>query len=164
MSRREVSRPSPGFAAVIDMPFGRFGIACDNETINGLVFLPPTTPLKRPAPGLALRAAEALQAWVDDPHGSCDLPLAHRGTAFQQRVWAAISTIPRGEVRTYGFLARALQSAPRAVGGACRANPFPLIVPCHRVVSGSGQGGFAGATAGYLVEVKKWLLAHETGR
>lgn len=74
---------------------------------------------------------------------------------------AAIAAIPRGRTATYGELATSLGSAPRAVGQACGANPFPLIVPCHRVTSAAGLGGFANAREGWLLEVKRWLLAFE---
>ena len=87
--------------------------------------------------------------------------LARTGTPFRQRVWAAISAIPRGRTATYGALAAQLGSAPRAVGQACGANPFPLIVPCHRVTAASGLGGFANAHDGWLLDVKRWLLAFE---
>jgi methylated-DNA-[protein]-cysteine S-methyltransferase len=96
-------------------------------------------------------------------HGATafDLPLALAGTAFQQRVWSLLRTIPAGETRTYGEISRLLGSAARAVGQACRANPCPIVVPCHRVVSARGLGGFAGATSGRQLAVKRWLLRHE---
>ncbi|MCK5647355.1 MAG: methylated-DNA--[protein]-cysteine S-methyltransferase [Gammaproteobacteria bacterium] len=95
---------------------------------------------------------------------ACDLQL---GTPFQQRVWQALTEIPPGEVRTYGELAKELNSSARAVGNACRRNLFPLIVPCHRVVSAAGIGGYAGDTADTqkgqinFLQIKQWLLAHE---
>jgi len=61
-----------------------------------------------------------------------------RGTKFQQKVWQALTEIPVGKVVTYGQLASDLNTSPRAVGNACRNNPLPLIVPCHRVVSATG--------------------------
>ena len=74
------------------------------------------------------------------------IPLDLRGTPFRQRVWEAIRTIPHGRVWTYAELATRIgqAGASRAIGGACGANPVPLIVPCHRVVSQSGLGGFSG--------------------
>ena len=67
------------------------------------------------------------------------------GTAFQRRVWALTLTIRRGEVRTYGWMARRLKSSPRAVGQALKANPYAPRVPCHRVVAAGGAlGGYAG--------------------
>jgi methylated-DNA-[protein]-cysteine S-methyltransferase len=103
----------------------------------------------------------ALHAWFDDPAPALALPLRACGTPFQRRVWAAISAIPPGQTRSYGELARQLGSAARAVGQACGANPFPLIVPCHRVTSAQGLGGFAHSSGGWLLEVKRWLLRHE---
>jgi len=68
-----------------------------------------------------------------------------KGTPFQRRVWALTATIPRGEVRTYGWVARRLGSSPRAVGQALKANPFAPKVPCHRVVAAGGKlGGYGG--------------------
>ena len=66
------------------------------------------------------------------------------GTPFQRRVWALTLTIPRGETRTYGWMACRLKSAPRAVGQALKVNPYAPKVPCHRVVAASGLGGYAG--------------------
>jgi methylated-DNA-[protein]-cysteine S-methyltransferase len=81
------------------------------------------------------------------------------GTPFQQRVWAALRTIPAGETTSYGALARALRmpTASRAVGAANGANPIWLVVPCHRVI------GASGALTGYAMglDVKRRLLAHE---
>ncbi|GEM_PF-293042 len=80
------------------------------------------------------------------------------GTSFQREVWRSIAKIPPGETRTYGELARAIgrPGAARAVGGACGRNPLPLRIPCHRVVSGAGLGGFTGVLA-----TKRALLRHE---
>jgi methylated-DNA-[protein]-cysteine S-methyltransferase len=89
------------------------------------------------------------------------LPLAQQGTEFQNKVWQCIQTIPCGETRSYSDLAQVLDSSPRAVGNACRANPFVILTPCHRVISKSGLGGYDGATNGNNIIRKKWLLAHE---
>lgn len=149
------------FSAIVRLPFGPMGVICDERTVHELVFLPPGTPERAPANALAARTVAALAHWIDDPDAPHDLPLAVRGTPFQRRVWAAIDAIPRGRTRRYGELAAELGSAPRAVGGACGANPFPLLTPCHRVVGSQGLGGFARDTDGYLIRVKQWLLQHE---
>lgn len=81
------------------------------------------------------------------------------GTAFEHRVWTALRKIPFGEVRTYGQIARAAgrPGAARAVGGACGANPIPVLIPCHRVVAAGGRlGGFSGG-----LSRKRRLLAIE---
>ena len=82
-----------------------------------------------------------------------------RGTNFRRRVWDELLRIPRGATRTYGELAEELgkRRAARAVGGACGANPIPVLIPCHRVLAASGGlGGFSGG-----LEWKRRLLALE---
>ena len=90
-----------------------------------------------------------------------DLPVNPQGTDFQRKVWDALCAIPAGEVKTYGALAKDLQSSARAVGNACRNNPVALIIPCHRVVSAQGIGGFVGQTQGQKISIKQQLLLHE---
>ena len=89
------------------------------------------------------------------------LPLKAVGTPYQQKIWETLRQIPVGQVWRYSDISRQLQSSARAVGGACRRNPIPVIVPCHRVVAASGLGGFSGTTSGAMMDVKRWLLAHE---
>lgn len=82
-----------------------------------------------------------------------------RGTNFQREVWRALQTIPPGETRTYGEIARQIgkPGAVRAVGGACGANPIPVLVPCHRVLAANKKiGGFSGG-----LEWKRKLLQLE---
>lgn len=152
---------APPFAAILALPFGPFGIRASGGHISELLFLPPGTPAQAPGDAFAAEACERILAWLENPHQPLALPLAAAGTAFQRRVWQAISTIPPGRTATYGALAAALGSAPRAVGQACGANPFPLAVPCHRVTATGGLGGFANARDGWLLEAKRWLLANE---
>ncbi|PKQ15785.1 MAG: bifunctional transcriptional activator/DNA repair enzyme protein Ada [Actinobacteria bacterium HGW-Actinobacteria-7] len=96
---------------------------------------------------------------VDDPAHAPDLPLDVRGTAFQQRVWRALTRIAPGETVTYGELARRIgsPSAVRAVAQACGSNPVAVAVPCHRVI------GADGTLTGYRwgVERKRVLLERE---
>lgn len=148
------------YDAVIATPLGRLGIQA-RVALTSIDFVPARTPLRPPATPLARRVCTQLKAYFADPRVRFELPLAAGGTDFQQQVWRAMRRIPAGRVRTYGELARGLDSAPRAVGGACRANPIPIVVPCHRVVSSSGLGGFMGATRGRALEIKRWLLRHE---
>jgi methylated-DNA-[protein]-cysteine S-methyltransferase len=149
------------FSAVMDTPFGRFGIRCDATVLHELVFLPPRIALLDPVNPLAKRVVKQVERYLDDPHAAFDLPLQKVGTEFQNRVWQQISAIKAGDTRSYGALAKSLRSAPRAVGQACGANYYPLIIPCHRVVSASGLGGFAHHDEGFHLTVKRWLLSHE---
>lgn len=87
--------------------------------------------------------------------------LLKQGTPFRLRVWAELSKIPFGETITYSALAKNIGSAARAVGNACRDNPFPLLIPCHRVVSVSGIGGYSGQTDGDFMVIKRKLLEFE---
>jgi methylated-DNA-[protein]-cysteine S-methyltransferase len=149
------------YAAVIEFPKMRVGVRIDGDALTGIVYLPPDTPLKTPEGTLAERAVRQIEQYRDDPDAVFDLPLAVEGSRFQRDVWRQISDIPRGRTRTYGELARRVGGEARAVGQACGDNPFPIVVPCHRVVAADGLGGFSHNTGGYLIEAKKWLLKHE---
>lgn len=151
------------YHAIVPAPFGALGIVTDDSatSISEIVYLPSGTRAKSAINPLANRAVEQLVHYFDDPDYVFDLPLCGAGTAFQQAVWREISAVPRGQVLSYGQIAKRLNSAARAVGQACGANPFPPIVPCHRVVSARGLGGFANHTDGFLLDTKRWLLTHE---
>ncbi len=87
--------------------------------------------------------------------------LKRQGTAFCNRVWKELVRIPHAETISYSELADRVGSGARAVAAACRKNPFPGIIPCHRVVSSSGLGGFMGQKHGVFVELKRRLLEYE---
>jgi methylated-DNA-[protein]-cysteine S-methyltransferase len=109
-----------------------------------------------------LPAVRNMKRYLDDYFSSrqpVHPKLFIQGTEFQKRVWEAMLKIPAGQTRTYGELARELNTGSRAVAQACRCNPLPLIIPCHRVVAANGIGGFMGKRQ--QVDVKRWLLAHE---
>ena len=144
---------------VFDTPFGPIGLRWRGETLVG-IDLEPRCPASAPAE-IPAAFGRQLAAYFVDATTVFDLSLDLGGTPFQQRVWAAIRSIPSGSTATYRDLARELGSAPRAVGQACRTNPCPIVVPCHRVVAVHGLGGFAGDRDGHKLAVKRWLLRHE---
>lgn len=111
------------------------------------------------SPPLLKEAARQLQAYFAGRLVKFDLPLAAAGSAFERRVWEAMSAIPYGETRTYGDLAHATDSGPRAVGGACGKNPIPIVVPCHRVLARGGLGGYSGGAG---LPTKQFLLGLES--
>ncbi|WP_454720168.1 MULTISPECIES: methylated-DNA--[protein]-cysteine S-methyltransferase [Cupriavidus] len=150
------------FHAILPAPFGMVGVRTEGDMIREIVYLPAGTPPVAPASAVAQRLARQLEAYYADPDAPLDVPLAPAGTDFQRRVWRAIAAVPRGKVTTYGAMARDIASVPRAVGQACGSNAFPLVIPCHRVVSASGLGGFAHhSEEGFLLDTKRWLLRHE---
>ena len=109
----------------------------------------------------ALKTVRAqLEAYFEGELQDFDLPLAARGSPFQQRVWQALCDIPYGVTVSYGELARSigLPQAARAVGLANGHNPIAIVVPCHRVIGANGTlTGYGGG-----LERKRWLLAHES--
>lgn len=151
----------PPFSAILPTPFGALGIVSDQEHLHEIVFLPNGAAALQPSGIPAEKAVQQLARYLTDPDYRFDLPLAERGSHFRRRTWAAIAQIPRGQTRTYSQLAESLGSIARAVGQACGDNPFPIVTPCHRVVSASEIGGFAHHAEGFLIDTKRWLLRHE---
>jgi methylated-DNA-[protein]-cysteine S-methyltransferase len=98
--------------------------------------------------------------WLN-PDNLINLKLLRQGSAYRQQVWAELCKIPVGATLTYSALAEKIGSSARAVGNACRDNPYPVIIPCHRVVSVSGMGGYCGHTAGDFMAIKSKLLDYE---
>ena len=149
------------FDAVIKTPFCYLGLVLEDNELAGTEYLSADTkPFNSSNPEIAA-IVKQIQAYAEDSSLIFRLPVKTRGTEFQRRVWKKLTEIPPGKVKTYGELAKELVSSAQAVGNACRANPIPLIIPCHRVVSASGIGGFAGTTSGYLIDIKRQLLRHE---
>jgi len=149
------------YAAVVSAPGFSIGIRCDADEITEIAYLEPRAELAPRTP-LAKEAVRQLRAWLKDPRFEFGLPLAPAGTHFQRRVWEQIEAIPPGRTLSYGEVAAAIRSGPRAVGNACGANPYPIVVPCHRVVGAhQALGGFARQKGGFLLDIKRWLLEHE---
>ncbi|MGD8325582.1 MAG: methylated-DNA--[protein]-cysteine S-methyltransferase [Sphingomonadales bacterium] len=108
---------------------------------------------------LLKEAVRQLNRYFDGEEIEFDLPLRPYGTKFQQSVWKKMLSIPYGKTMTYGEMAGELNSVARAVGGACRINPIPIIIPCHRVLAANGKLG--GYTADGGIETKEALLRLE---
>ena len=138
-----------------DSPLGGILLASDGEALTGLWF----DGQRYFAAGLAPAHAERSLPVLDEARRWLDLyfsgrdpgftpPLSPRGTAFRRAVWDALRTIPYGDTRTYGALARRVggrTGGARAVGAAVGRNPISLIVPCHRVIGADGGlTGYAG--------------------
>ena len=143
-------------------PIGRLTIVQDGECITRLYFENQEIPPCEPADTTLLRDAEKqLQEYFAGKRKTFSLPFAEQGSAFNKRVWDALTAIEYGKIAIYKDIA-ALVGSPkgaRAVGNACNRNPLPIFVPCHRVVGSSGKlTGFAGG-----LDVKQFLLDLEQG-
>ena len=154
------------FTTIYSSPIGPIVIESDGQAITSLRFccekasaVPKEAPKEAvPTPPII---AETIQ-WLDDYFAGkrpCNVPpLNPQGTAFQKRVWQALSTIPYGETLSYGEIAQMVGCrSAQAVGQAVGANPIALIIPCHRVIAAHGKiGGYE-----YGIEIKKKLLKLE---
>lgn len=131
-------------------------IACADSGIDN------TPALKRPSDKKSKEAVlRQLEHYFSAAIAFQNISLMPNGTAFQKSVWRELTKIPPGETCTYGQIAKKLDSSARAVGNACRRNPIAIIIPCHRVISATGIGGYAGQTQGEPLTIKRWLLNHE---
>ncbi|MGY9056430.1 MAG: methylated-DNA--[protein]-cysteine S-methyltransferase [Alphaproteobacteria bacterium] len=108
---------------------------------------------------LLQEAARQLHEYADGERTEFDLPLHMVGSDFQKAVWREMLAIPYAETKTYGDLAKNLNSAARAVGRACGSNNIPIIIPCHRVMGQNGK--LTGFSGGDGVVTKQHLLALE---
>jgi len=161
MQRNGKSAGAKGYDAVIATPVGRVGIKLKDNTLADVSFLGDTTALHAPRTAAAKRVCRQLRSYFVNPRHSFRVPLMLSGTAFQQRVWRTLRRIPVGRTLSYGVLAKKLDTSARAVGNACRANPVPIVIPCHRVVAANGAGGFMGKRSGNALRIKHRLLEHE---
>ena len=144
----------------VDTPIGAILVAGDDHAIVETYFAGAQPEPEWARDNNALReAADQLRAYFRGELRAFDLPLAPRGTEFQQAVWQALLEIPYGQTTTYSAIAGKIgrPAAVRAVGAANGANPIPIIIPCHRVIGASGSlTGFGGG-----IDVKRQLLALE---
>lgn len=141
--------------AVIESPVGRLGVVEDAGAITRLSW--GAAPAGEMTP-LLQEACRQLDAYFQGDLQRFDLPLDVGGSDFQREVCRVMSGIPYGETLTYGEIAVMLSKPAQAVGAACGANPIPVIIPCHRVLSAGGLGGFSGDGG---VETKVHLLRLE---
>lgn len=131
----------------------------ENSLVTELSWLSQSHPLLAPRTDQAKAACSALSAYLESAGAFPQLAIRLKGSQFQLKVWNALQQIPSGTTVTYGQLARKLDSSSRAIGQACRTNPIAIVVPCHRVVSATGLGGYMGREK--QLNIKQWLLQHE---
>ncbi len=136
-----------------ESPVGPLTLISDGQALRHCEFENPRYPHEQAPPGedeIIRNARRQLDAYFAGKLRRFDLPLAPRGTPFQQRVWAALLNIPYGATRSYGQQAAVIGSpkAVRAVGLANGRNPIAIIIPCHRVIGANGSlTGYGGGMA-----------------
>ena len=149
--------------ARIITPIGMVELTADDAVMIGVRIDPADNgPSHIPVGHRLLQtAAMQMEDWFADKRKDFDLPLAPLRTERGEALRAGITAIGYGDTLTYGELAKRIESAPRAVGQACRRNPFPIIIPCHRVTSAGAQEFYSG---GEGPRTKAWLIAFEQGK
>jgi len=145
---------------VIETPIGLLAIKIVNDELVK-IDLNSRKAIQPASSTFAQEIQRQINRYFEDASFEFDIKLNSEGTEYQNKVWKALQGIPLSHMMTYGELASKIDSGARAIGNACRNNPIPLIVPCHRIVSASGIGGFAGKIDGELIDIKKFLLVHE---
>jgi len=149
-----------GLAAVsYESPLGALLIMADDKAVRGIKFPGDKYPAGNDDAEILRLCIKELDEWFGGTRKDFTVPFDPGGTEFMQKVWRNVCSIPYGQTRTYGEIARKLGDIKlsRAVGLANGNNPIPIIIPCHRVV---GQDGNLTGYGGGLWR-KEWLLHHE---
>lgn len=158
---------STSFAYLTRMtsPIGRIELTSDGEAVTSLSMereghLPLDGHPERSTAVLD-RATRQLEEYFAGERRAFDLPVRMSGTAFQRSVWERLANLEYGTFTSYGELGLELgrPGSGRAIGGAVGANPVPIIIGCHRVLSASGR--ITGYSGGDGIPTKLWLLTHE---
>ena len=140
-------------------PIGIIALESDEQALLSVRILPGATDAQDAPDHAVLGPALAqLRAYFAGARDDFDLPLKPLPTPRGEALRAAIASVPYGETLTYGALARQFESAPRAVGQACKRNPYPIIIPCHRVTTANGPEHYSGGAG---ISTKAWLLDFE---
>lgn len=150
-SSREIAR--------IATPIGMVEIEADEHRLYALRIGGATAAPVAPASAAGRVAADQLAEWFSGERRGFDLPLAPARSTRGETLRAGLVAIPYATTLSYGALAGQLGSGARAIGQLCARNPFPIVVPCHRVLAaGGGLGAYSGGGGGVT---KQWLLDHE---
>jgi methylated-DNA-[protein]-cysteine S-methyltransferase len=160
MTRSLKSKNSQDFDKTYQTPVGKLGIRFQKNTITELRWLLDNSSTNQVTQKNSDLINDSLDYYFETAEFSKKVNLSPHGTPFQLKVWNRLREIPVGETITYGELARELNTSSRAIGQACRTNSLVLFIPCHRVVSKTGLGGYLGDQKNF--SIKSWLLEHES--
>ncbi len=150
------------YDAIFSTDIATIGIQLENSKFIKVDYLTKKNN-KKPISKLAANIQNKIEKYLRDTSKTNNLKIDVKldVTAFQEKVLNQLILIPYGETKTYGEIAKKLKTSPRAVGNACRRNPVPIVIPCHRVVASKGLGGYSGATEGETQDIKRHLLKLE---
>jgi methylated-DNA-[protein]-cysteine S-methyltransferase len=148
--------------ATVTTPIGRVELHADGPMLVAVRIMPDSnTEASQPTTPLLREAVSQMTDWFAGLRRDFTLPLKPLTSLRGEVLRGGITTIPYGTTLTYGSLAAQIGSAARAVGGACRTNAFPILIPCHRVVSSGATEFYSGGDG---PRTKAWLIAFERGR
>lgn len=147
------------YKAIIQTPIGKLGISTLGQLLTRLDFLAEDRELIAPHEEIVDRIVNQFNQYFQYSNFQFNIPYQLQGTPFQNRVWQTLSKLPIQKTISYGTLAKKLNTGARAIGNACRANPLPILIPCHRVIGQGNLGGYKGK--GKEISIKTWLLNHE---
>jgi methylated-DNA-[protein]-cysteine S-methyltransferase len=145
--------------ALIATPVGMIRIEGDEAAVHRIAIEADRQAPRRADFPAVLAAAEQLEAWFDGALRHFDLALVPPRTPRGQALREGLCAVGYGTTQTYGGLAGQLGSSARAIGQLCARNPFPIVVPCHRILTSAGRDNYS---AGGGIVTKRWLLDHET--
>jgi len=145
----------------IDTPVGNVGVLLEDNAIIQIDYIKSSSKQTLLNNSLTKSIKTQFTNYFKDPSSAFTLAILPSGTIFQKKVWNALLKIQFRETLTYGELAKQLNTSARAIGNACRNNPIPIIIPCHRIVSKKDIGGYSGKTNGEMLSIKRYLLKHE---
>jgi methylated-DNA-[protein]-cysteine S-methyltransferase len=157
--------PSPRYLTRTDSPVGRIELTSDGEHLTGLSIarggLLPHDGIADSLDDILRLARSQIDEYFAGSRREFDLPLQPMGTSFQRAVWKELAALRWGEYTSYGELGALVgrPGAARAIGGAVGANPLPIVIGCHRVLSSNGR--VTGYSGGEGIPTKLWLLQHE---
>lgn len=150
------------YDAIFTTSVATIGLRFEGSKLIGVDYLSKKES-KKPVNKIVSNVKGKIESYLDERSKTedIDVDIQVSVTPFQESVLKQLQRIPYGEIRTYGQIAKILKTSPRAVGNACRRNPVPIVIPCHRVVSSKGLGGYSGATEGEKLDIKHHLLKLE---
>jgi methylated-DNA-[protein]-cysteine S-methyltransferase len=150
------------YDAIFTTEIATIGIQLDGSKLTRVEYL-KRRKSQRPTTRLAEKIQQKVEKYLDPKSKIKDLKIAVQldVSPFQKKVLKQLTLIPYGQTKTYGEIAKKLKTSARAIGNACRNNPLPIIIPCHRVVAVNGIGGYDGATEGATLDIKRQLLQLE---